>query len=88
MSDPSALLQHILAAVEKIKMSHQSLQQNHHELQTQFAASKVDFEAKFAVLSLMLIPNSPPPSSHFSHLLGDPFLSDADTCTHKCCHPG
>lgn len=85
MSDPSALLQHILSAVEQIKVSQQSLQHSHHELQTQFAASKVDLEAKFAALSLTLAPNSPPPvlpetisPPALETLVAHPFLSDAD----------
>ena len=49
MTDPNALLQHILSAVEKIQASQQCLQQGH-----------LDLEAKFAALALNIAPQAPP----------------------------
>jgi hypothetical protein len=85
MSDPTALLQHILSAVEQIKTSQQTLQQSHLELQSQVAASKVDLEAKFAALSLNLASPAPPPplpetisTAALEQLVAHPLLQDRD----------
>ena len=85
MTDPGTVLQHILTAVEQIKASQQTLQQSHHELQTQFAASKLDLEAKFAALSVTLTSQSQLPqlpetvsSAAIEVLLSHPLLSDQD----------
>jgi hypothetical protein len=84
MSDANAMLQHILAAVEQIKASQTTLQQSHQELQTQFAASKVDLEAKLAALSMSLAPQQTPPlpesisGDALQILVGHPLLADQD----------
>ena len=74
MTDPNALLQHILTAVEKIQASQQCLQQGH-----------VDLEAKFAALALNLAPQAPPPplpecisSAALERLISHPYLPDQD----------